>query len=187
MRRFILGVLSGLFLFSSVTTWAGSSAAVGELAPNWILPDINGSQISLYQEAEQGRTTVMVFWATWCSNCRVLLPKIEALDHAKGDTPVAFYLMNVWEDGDPRTFIDELNIDLKVVLQAENVAQRYNVTITPGIVVVGPDKRIKYVRQPSQNTGVIATQLQELLGIKVATTNSAPTPTAETPKIEPLH
>jgi thiol-disulfide isomerase/thioredoxin len=140
----------------------------GELAPNWILSDLSGTQVSLYQEAEAGITTVMFFWASWCNSCKTLLPVIKSLDAAKGDKPVRFYLMNVWEDNDPVAFLQQHQVQhLPVLLQAENVAQRYDIKITPGIVVVDAERRIRYVRQPGEGVAEVTTSLQKVLDIKL--------------------
>src|SRR5690606_32140675 len=80
--------------------------AVGDLAPNWILPDSKGKPVSLYEEVETGRTIVMFFWASWCKSCKSLLPILQQLDDAKGERPISFYLMNVWEDDDPVAFLE---------------------------------------------------------------------------------
>lgn len=163
MRTFLLVVvLSGL----SYSSLAGQPIEQGDIAPNWILADLQGKAVSLYEEAEQGKWAVMIFWATWCSNCKILLPEIVKIDRQKGSAPVAFYLMNVWEDKDPAEFVAEQDYQLPVIRQAEQVAQRYGIRITPGIVVVDPDKRIQYVRQPSDDVATITRNLHGLLDIK---------------------
>lgn len=155
-----------LLCVMSLTGLAGDRT--GELAPNWILPDASGAPISLYQEAESGKTTVMFFWASWCNSCKTLLPVIKRLNSAKGDRPVSFYLMNVWEDDDPIAFLSKYDVqNLPVLLQAENVAQRYDIKITPGIVVVDADRRIRYMRQPEENVAKVAQDLQQVLGIQL--------------------
>lgn len=76
-----------------------AGGAIGDVAPNWILMDQKGAPVSLYQEADAGKTTVMFFWASWCKSCNSLMPVIRQLDQAKGERPIQFYLMNVWEIG----------------------------------------------------------------------------------------
>lgn len=145
-----------------------AGGAIGDVAPNWILMDQKGAPVSLYQEADAGKTTVMFFWASWCKSCNSLMPVIRQLDQAKGERPIQFYLMNVWEDDDPQAFLQKHQMTLPVLLQAENVAQRYNIRITPGIVVVDPERRIRYVRSPQQGVAEIAAELQKVLGIRLA-------------------
>ena len=127
-----------------------------------------GADGMVYEEAEAGKTTVMFFWASWCKSCKSLLPLLNKLEAAKGDRPVSFYLMNVWEDDDPMAYLKRNDVGLPVLLQAENVAQRYDIRVTPGIVVVDPERRIRYVRDPDESVEEIATKLQGVLGIALA-------------------
>lgn len=155
---------------------------VGSLAPNWVLPDLQGNQVSLYQQAEAGNTTVMVFWASWCRNCKALMPTLRELQNAKGDKPVAIYLMNVWEDNAPEAFTEEPGFNLPVLLRADNVARRFDIGTTPGVVVVGPDKRIIYKRTPGTQMEDVATSLSALLSD--SSRESAPEPAVGAPAVQ---
>lgn len=121
------------------------SAPRPEIAPNWILPDTHGTPVSLYSLAESGKTTVMVFWATWCEACETLLPQLAKLNKQEKTTSLHIILMNAWEDDDPLKYLQKHQFDLPVILQTEMVAQRYGITTAPGIVIVSPDKSIAYI------------------------------------------
>jgi Thiol-disulfide isomerase and thioredoxins len=180
MRKRVIGLLFA-FLFGALAISGRAGDGVGELAPNWILPDTSGKPVSLYEEAEAGKTTVMFFWASWCKNCKSLLPVLKELDANKGDRPITFYLMNVWEDDDPVAFLRRTGVNLPVLLQAENVAQRYEIRITPGIVVVDPERRIRYVRDPQESISDITSALHRVLDIPAATPTPATTSAVEAP------
>lgn len=167
MLVFIKGHLLAVLLATlSLATSAGEQVEQGDIAPNWILADLKGEQASLYEQAEQGSWTVMIFWASWCTKCKVLLPKIEQLSNAKESTAVSYYLMNVWDDKDPAVFAQEQGYQLPVIRQAEHVAQRYGIRITPGVVVVGPDKRIHYLQQPHEGVSAVTKALRNILEIE---------------------
>lgn len=138
---------------------------VGSIAPNWVLADAQGEPVSLYQESEAGNTTVMVFFASWCGNCKDLMPALNHFHNAASDKAIAFYLLNVWEDPDPETLKKAQTTAIPVLMRADNVARRFEVGTTPGVVVVGPDKRILYKR--TSGTSVEETQkaLSELLNL----------------------
>lgn len=155
---------------------AGEPVAQGDMAPNWILADMEGQELSLYEEAEQGKWTVMIFCASWCSNCDILLPKIEQLSRLRGETQVAFYIMNVWDNKSLAT--QEHPTQLPVVSHAEHVAKRYGITVTPGVVVVSPEKRIHYLRQPTDDVVAITHQLQKILKIDLPS-DDQPVPAQE--------
>lgn len=132
-------------------------------APNWILPDANGAPVSLYGLTEAGKTTVMVFWATWCESCLELLTELSQLHNQQKPKSVHVVLMNAWEDDDPMKFLAERELNLPVILQTEMVAQRYNITTVPGIVVVAPDKRITYIHRPKGTNDKVVASLRALM------------------------
>lgn len=168
--RFGLGLIGiGLGLLLAQLTLAESAPKLGDLAPNWVLADTDGQAVSLYQQAEAGSTTVMVFFATWCRNCNALMPSLEKLRTSLQGKPVAFFLMNVWEDPGPEALDKRYSTEIPILLRADHVARRFGVASTPGIVVVGPDKRVIYeggAGRPAEQTALELTTLFDLPAAK---------------------
>ena len=50
---------------------------LGELAPDFQLPDLNGRLVMLSEL--RGKVILLNFWATWCGACRVEMPAMEQL------------------------------------------------------------------------------------------------------------
>jgi len=50
---------------------------VGETAPGFTLPDMDGKQISL--KDYRGKVVLLYFWATWCGTCKYFMPEIKIL------------------------------------------------------------------------------------------------------------
>ena len=50
---------------------------LGEPAPNFQLPDLNGRLVTLSDL--RGKVVLLNFWATWCGPCRVEMPAMEQL------------------------------------------------------------------------------------------------------------
>ncbi len=137
---------------------------VGDRAPNWMLMDQFDQPTSLYDTVDSGHMVVMVFWASWCGHCKKLLPEIKRVAAAQKDHKVTFYLMNVWENGDPAAFSAEHAQGLPVILRADSVARRFAIDITPAVVVVGPDRRILYKKTAAHNVGEVGQDVRETLG-----------------------
>ena len=52
---------------------------VGEIAPDFTAPSIDGSNITLSKVTESNRVTLLDFWAAWCRPCRVENPNLVRL------------------------------------------------------------------------------------------------------------
>jgi hypothetical protein len=59
---------------------------------------------------------------------------------------VRFYALNVWEDADPAAHLSKHGYEFELLLSAEPAAAAWGVKGTPGLFVVGPDRRVLYRR-----------------------------------------
>lgn len=124
---------------------AGESLETGDSAPDWILSNGRAEHISFYQDSAD-HAAVLLFWATWCPNCAELMPKLEKLRSELAGKDIKFYALNIWEDADPAAHMRENGFNFTLLLDADQVAKRYNVRGTPGLFVVDGDKSITYIR-----------------------------------------
>lgn len=60
----------------------------GDKAPQIRLNDIDGKPFSL--KSLKGRRVVLVFWASWCPDCRAEVPELKAMYEAADPSEVAF-------------------------------------------------------------------------------------------------
>lgn len=68
--------------------YAGTLLKPGTEAPAFTLKDIRGKEVSLSQF--RGRKVVLLFWASWCPDCRAEIPALKALHAAAQPDKVAF-------------------------------------------------------------------------------------------------
>ena len=52
---------------------------VGEIAPDFTAPSIDGSNITLSELTQSNTVTLLDFWAAWCGPCRMVGPIIDEL------------------------------------------------------------------------------------------------------------
>jgi peroxiredoxin len=62
---------------SMVAAAEGAILKIGDEAPNFLLKDLEGFQVSLDQF--RGKVVLLNFWATWCGPCRIEMPAMEQL------------------------------------------------------------------------------------------------------------
>lgn len=60
----------------------------GTPAPDFTLTDINGNSVSLRDLL--GRNVVLVFWASWCPDCRAEVPDLKYMQTKADPRKVAF-------------------------------------------------------------------------------------------------
>lgn len=135
-------------------------------APNWMIATVSGQNISLEEELKKGNKVVVIFWATWCSHCRKLLPEISHLQTTL-DTTIRstsrFVAMNIWEDGNPIHYVNNNGITLPIALKAESIAKKYEVRSTPGVFVIGKGNRILYQRTAGESPSTVIDKIKGAL------------------------
>ena len=68
--------------------YAKDMLEAGTPAPDFTLSDITGREVSISDF--RGRRVVLVFWASWCPDCRAEVPELKAMQAAADPSEVAF-------------------------------------------------------------------------------------------------
>ncbi len=61
------------------------SLPLGTPAPAAALEDLDGQAVQLLDFVEEGKPTLIEFWASWCENCEALLPQLARIRERWGD------------------------------------------------------------------------------------------------------
>jgi cytochrome c biogenesis protein CcmG, thiol:disulfide interchange protein DsbE len=86
----VLSAVSALFAFGLRHDPAATrSPVVGRLAPDFRLPTLDGSR-SVSLSGLRGQVVVLNFWASWCAECRLEHPNLEAAWQHYQDQGVVF-------------------------------------------------------------------------------------------------
>jgi thiol-disulfide isomerase/thioredoxin len=85
-------ILRAAIFFLIATVSPGWGAEVGEPMPDFTIQTFDGRSLS--RTSVTGKPTLLVFWNTWCSDCRRELPKINRLAEKFGPSGVVILAIN---------------------------------------------------------------------------------------------
>ena len=132
------------------TSENATDIAVGKVAPNFTLKDLDGKEVSL--EDYRGKIVLLNFWATWCKWCDVEMPDLQKLDKENEDLVVL--AIDVMEDKETvKKYIQKGGYDFKVLLDEDGeISKTYLVSGFPtsyfidkdGILLGGVPGMMKY-------------------------------------------
>lgn len=86
MMRMMRGALAALVMTAAGALEAQDTGLpVGTVAPAAAVETLSGEAANLSSVIGGGKPTLIEFWATWCSNCRELEPKMVAAQRRFGN------------------------------------------------------------------------------------------------------
>lgn len=115
------------------------SALLGKAAPTLAGQTLDGETFNI--DHQQGRWVVVNFFATWCRECVVEHPQLDAFQQEHEEADDALVVSVVYDDDpdDALDFFEERGGDWPVVLDDSGIAASYGVTAVPETYLVDPD------------------------------------------------
>lgn len=145
MRR--LGAV--LLMLAGLTGQAAAQEegiAVGARAPAVVVNDMDGKPVNLADYIGK-KPVLLEFWATWCSVCEALLPRVKAAHATYGDK-VAFFGVNVTVNQTPervRRWIASNDPPYRTLYDSTGVSTRaYEAPVTSYIVIIAANGKVAY-------------------------------------------
>ncbi|MFZ5624501.1 MAG: TlpA family protein disulfide reductase [Gemmatimonadota bacterium] len=119
---------------------------VGAKAPALVLPDLDGKPVDL--AGVIGKKPIFLeFWATWCSECEALLPRVQAAYSAYGDR-VAFYGIGVGVNQTPaklKEYSAKHGVPFPTLFDQKGAGVRaYGVNTTSAVVIIDRTGKVVY-------------------------------------------
>lgn len=117
---------------------------IGETAPEFTLPSVDGTQIS--SKDFKGSPSVLVFWTAWCPACREESPAINSLAAEFEPKGVKVVGINIGESDERiNGGIKDLGIKYAVAKDRDtSVSRRFRVVGTPTIVFLNKKGEVSY-------------------------------------------
>jgi cytochrome c biogenesis protein CcmG, thiol:disulfide interchange protein DsbE len=126
------------------TSPARSSAELNAAAPEFMLRDLSGRNVSLSDY--KGKVVLLEFWATWCPPCKASIPALVELNRKYQQK--GFIVVGVSMDTDSdasekiRQFSASHNVTFPVLLANETTPKLYKVISIPTSFLIGRDGNI---------------------------------------------
>ncbi len=121
--------------------------AVGEQAPEWLLKNSSGQNVSSRQL--RGKKVILDFWASWCAPCWEIMPTIDRLKKEYSNKNVEVFGVNVWENPklDVNQYLKKKELNHYNVLfdDEATVAKSFKVAALPLVVVIDETGKILYL------------------------------------------
>ena len=140
-------MLAGLLIAMPVAGTAQESGiAVGRDAPGAAVETLDGKAIDLAEYVKKG-PTVLQFWATWCSNCKALEPRINAaIKKYEGKVKVVAVAVSFNQTVDRiKAYRDKYHMMHEIVYDRKGyAADAYEAPATSYIVVVDGKGKVVY-------------------------------------------
>lgn len=126
--------------------YAAELIPAGGTAPDFELADVEGKSVRLSDF--RGKSVVLVFWASWCPDCRAEVPELKAM-HASAD-PAEYEFVSVSFDKDIdtlRAFVAEntlpgLQLFDPAGKKESKVGAAFLVKWIPSLYLIGPDGKV---------------------------------------------
>lgn len=149
MKR-LLAISLGLFLAISLfaqeedldAKYAADLLKPGTPAPEFVLNDINGNSVKMSQF--RGKTVVLIFWASWCPDCRAEVPALKDLQAKTDPDKVVFVSISsdrtveAW-----KKYVAENEMGgVQLYKDKSKVSEDYHVKWIPSQYVIGPDGKV---------------------------------------------
>ena len=140
-------VLSTMLISSCIRPPSESEGAlqIGRPAPQFTLPDLNGSEISLDQY--KGRVVMLDFWASWCGPCRMTMPMIENLQKKYANSLVLLTI-NLQEPKDVvEEYVWKQGIQSQVLLDEDgSVGEAYGTISIPMQIIIDKQGIVRFIQ-----------------------------------------
>jgi thiol-disulfide isomerase/thioredoxin len=148
----------------SGTSFPIEGVQVGNLAPDFLLPNLDSGALSLNEL--RGKPVVLNFWATWCRPCVTEMPYLQEIYEEYSDEGLMLLAIDIDESpSQVEEFLQNNNLSLPVLLDIGGaVTKKYRIQVIPTTFFIDGDGVIQEKRMGAFiNAAQIEKQLSKIM------------------------
>ena len=116
--------------------------ASGKLAPDFVLPDLDGQSWQLSQA--RGQVLLINFWATWCEPCRREMPALSRLHETMAGKGFQVIGIHVGPSKEIELFLEETPVNFPILIDADLALADWNVPVLPATFLIDAEGHARY-------------------------------------------
>lgn len=158
--------LAGLLAFGlSRDPGAIRSQLIGRPAPDFALATMDGSTTVRLADL-RGQVVLVNFWASWCRECRVEHPALEAAWQRFREKGVVFLGIPFQDSPSASSaYLREMGVEWPILQDPDaRTALAFGVYGVPQTYLIAPDGRVRYWRVGPVSYGELSDRIARLLG-----------------------
>ncbi len=143
--RLCLGAGVGLALSGWMPADAWAILRVGDIPPRVTLNDLNGNTVALPADFK-GKVSLVHFWASWCTSCRLEIAALESIFGRYGNKSVIPCSVNIGESREAaESYIKNMKVSYPILLDPKSsIIRQYSISGIPTTYVLDRENVIQF-------------------------------------------
>lgn len=160
-KRMIL-VAAAVLLASCSGNGVGSTARIGQAAPDWKDPLVNGGSLSMAQL--RGKPVFMDFFATWCPPCNDEAPEVNAAYERYKTQGLQVIGVDVEENAQKaKQFVDQHQLTYPAVVDSGTLSDLYSINGMPVGVFIDKNGVIRRIEVGQISSARLTADIKSIL------------------------
>jgi peroxiredoxin len=165
IRGVILTVLAAAIIYtvySSATRDKVKALAIGDMAPDFELVDLNGEVHRLSDYRGQG--VFLNFWGTWCEPCKKEMPAMDRQYTKYKEEGVHILAVNIAQSKfEVQKFVDNYHLTFPVMIdETKSVMEAYNIVPLPTTILISPEGKVERIITGEMTETQIASYMETI-------------------------
>ena len=126
--------------------YATELIAKGQSVPDFSLKDIDGNTVKLSDF--RGKTVLLLFWASWCPDCRAEIPQIKAMHTLANPDSVVFVSVSfdreydTWKQFVPENSLPGVQLFDPEGMKESKIGDAFHIKWIPSMYVIDPQGKV---------------------------------------------